>query len=196
MNTVVDNLGYVVKNWWITLLLGILFILGGIGIMLTPLASYIALSIVFSVLLIIGGVMEIAFSVSNKSRIGGWGWFLAAGVIDLVIGIYLIANPAVALAVLPYVLAFWLLFRGISIIGSSLDLKKSRLGNWGWFMFFGILAILCAFYIFWYPAVGAFSIVWFVSFALIFIGITRIMIAFELRKIKKYYKNGRETLVP
>lgn len=188
MDTIKENLIYAVKHWWIPLLAGLLFLLAGIMIMFTPVSTYITLSILFSMFLIIAGVLEIVFAVRNKNQISGWGWYLAGGVIDLIIGIYLVINPVVSMAILPYILAFWLIFRGISIIGYATALKNYGVKNWGWYIFFGIVAILCSILIFWRPEVGALSIVYMVSLSLIFIGIFRIIMAFELRSIGKKYK--------
>jgi len=194
MNTIKENLIYAVKNWWISLLVGALFVIAGIMIMFTPISSYITLSILFSMFLIIAGVLEVVFAIRNKNNLSGWAWYLAGGIIDLVIGIYLIVNPAVSMAVLPYILAFWLIFRGISIIGYSLDLKKYNVKGWGWYLFFGILAILCAIAIFWQPGVGALSIVYLVAFTMLFIGVFRIVLAFELKSIGKKYRNYKESI--
>ncbi|MCC8153847.1 MAG: DUF308 domain-containing protein, partial [Tannerellaceae bacterium] len=170
------------------LLVGVLFVIAGIMIMFTPISSYITLSILFSMFLIISGILETVFAVRNKNNLSGWGWYLAGGIIDLVIGIYLVINPVVSMAVLPYILAFWLIFRGVSIMGYALDLKKYSVKGWGWYLFFGILALLCAIGIFWQPAVGALSIVYLVSFTMIFIGLFRIILAFELKSIGKNIK--------
>jgi uncharacterized membrane protein HdeD (DUF308 family) len=56
----------VIKHWWISLLPGILFILTGIWVSLTPLASYVALSILFSMLFFVNGVLEILFAIVNR----------------------------------------------------------------------------------------------------------------------------------
>jgi len=37
-----------VKHWWVSLLLGIVFVAAGIWVAMTPLSSYVALSIFFS----------------------------------------------------------------------------------------------------------------------------------------------------
>ena len=45
MKTFIDTINFGVKNWWVSLLLGLLYILIAICLMFTPLASYVALSI-------------------------------------------------------------------------------------------------------------------------------------------------------
>lgn len=189
MKTFIDRIDTAVKYWWLSLLLGILFIIFSIYLMFTPLASYIALSILFSVAMFVSGIFEIAFSISNKNNISSWGWYLAGGIIDLILGIFLMANPGLSMGVLPFVLAFWLMFRGFSATGYAMDLKRYGTRSWGWYLAFGILAILCSIAIIWQPAFGAFTLVYMVAYALLIIGIFRIMVAFELRKL---HKHGQE----
>lgn len=195
MKTFIDRIDSAVKYWWLSLLLGILFIIFSIYLMFAPLASYIALSILFSVSMFVSGLFEIAFAISNKNNISSWGWYLAGGIIDLILGIFLMANPGLSMSVLPFILAFWLMFRGFSATGYSMDLKRYGTRNWGWYMAFGILAILCSIGIIWQPGIGAFTLVYMVAYALLIIGIFRVMLAFELRSLHKHAKEQSDTYV-
>lgn len=192
MKTFIDKIDYAVKYWWLSLLLGILFIIISIYLMFTPLASYIALSILFSVSMFVSGVFEIAFAFTNRGNISSWGWYLAGGIIDLILGVFLMINPGLSMSVLPFVLAFWLMFRGFSATGYSMDLKRYGTRNWGWYMAFGILAILCSIGIIWQPGIGAFTLVYMIAYALLIIGIFRIMVAFELKNLHKRGKDSIE----
>ena len=66
MKTVFDGIEHSVKNWWMSLILGILYIGVAICLMFAPLSSYVALSIVFSISMLISGILEILFAISNK----------------------------------------------------------------------------------------------------------------------------------
>ncbi len=181
----IEELKSAVKNWWMSLILGILFIGIALLLMFYPLASYIALSIMFSVCMFIAGILEITFSLSNRRRFPSWGWYLAGGIIDLLLGFFLMLYPGLNLVIIPYIMAFWLMFRGFSAIGFALDLNRFGTKNWGWYLVFGILAILCSLIILWQPAAGAFSIVYIMAFAFLFIGVFRVMLAFDLRDLHK-----------
>ena len=185
MNAFNEKISSAVQNWWVSLLLGLLYILIAICLMFTPLASYIALSMLFSIAMFVSGTLEILFAVSNRKHISSWGWYLAGGIIDLILGIYLMASPGLSMTVLPFILAFWLMFRGFSSTGYAMDLKRFGTGNWGWYMAFGILAILCSLLILWQPAVGALYAVYMISFTFLIIGLFRIMLSFELKNLHK-----------
>ena len=118
METVFNEIKHSVKNWWTSLLLGIVYIIVALWLMFSPLSSYVALSIVFSISMLISGILEIIFSLSNRKGVPSWGWYLVGGIIDLILGIYLIAYPMVSMEVIPFIIAFWLMFRGFSSTGS------------------------------------------------------------------------------
>ncbi|MCP3894595.1 MULTISPECIES: HdeD family acid-resistance protein [Bacteroides] len=185
MKTVFDELNQSIKNWWMSLLLGILYIGVAIALMFSPLGSYIALSIIFSISMLLSGIVEIAFAFSNRKRVSSWGWYLAGGIIDLILGIYLITYPMVSMEVIPFIIAFWLMFRGFSGTGYAMDLKRYGSRTWGWYMTFGILAILCSLLILWQPAVGALYAVYMISFTFLIIGFFRVMVSFELKTLHK-----------
>ena len=66
METVFNEIQHSVKNWWTSLLLGIVYIIVALWLMFSPLSSYVALSIVFSISMLISGILEIIFSLSNR----------------------------------------------------------------------------------------------------------------------------------
>ena len=77
MKTIFDELQQEVKNWWISLILGILYVIVAISLMFSPLSGYAVLSILFSVSMLFSGLLEISFAVSNRRRVSSWGWYLA-----------------------------------------------------------------------------------------------------------------------
>ncbi len=183
-----------INNWWMSLVLGILFIGVAFMLMFMPLEGYVALSIIFSVTMFLCGIFEIAFAVSNKKVLSGWGWYLAGGIIDLILGLLLMCIPALAMGVIPFLVAFWLMFRGFTSAGYSIDLQKLGTNDWGWYLVFGILAILCSFAIIFNPALGALSTIYITAFAFLFIGVFRIMLSFELKRFKGNAKELKEKI--
>jgi len=172
-----------VKNWWIHLLAGILFIIVGCWVISTPISSYVGLSILFSVIMFASGLSELIFVSANSKNLDGWGWYLAAAIFDFLIGLVLVAYPGLTMSVLPLLVAFWLMFKGFSAIGISLDLRHYKVSIWGWLLLAGIIAVLFAFLILMNPAIGGLSIVLTTGLAFISIGVFRIMLALRLRRL-------------
>ena len=132
METVFNEIQHSVKNWWASLLLGIVYIIVALWLMFAPLSSYVALSIVFSISMLISGILEILFAVSNRKGVPSWGWYIVGGIIDVILGIYLIAYPMVSMEVIPFIIAFWLMFRGFSSTGYSIDVTEPATGAGTW----------------------------------------------------------------
>ena len=105
------------------------------------------------------------FRRKQPKNVSSWGWYLAGGIIDMVLGFYLIAYPLLSMEVIPFIIAFWLMFRGFSSIGYAMDLKRYGTRDWGWYIAFGILAVICSLLILWQPAIGAMYAVYMISFA-------------------------------
>ncbi len=184
MTSIISSAISSIKNWWIFLILGVLLLIGGIWVAQTPAKSFLALTVVFITLLLVNGLFQIVFSLSNTKLIGGWGWYLAGGVLEFLLGIYLWSYPVLSVVILPMIVGFWLLFRGITIIGHSTDIKEMGVKGWGWVMTFGILLTIVSFFILMDPVFGVLSVVYFISFAMTFMGIAYIILSFKLKDLK------------
>ncbi len=119
-----------VRNWWLFLITGILFLIAGIWVLLTPLAGYLALNLFFAITLFLAGIFKIYFSVTNKNFISGWGWYLTIGIIDFLLGILLLFHPEISMATLPFLISIWLMFKGTTLIGTAIEIKKFNIPNW------------------------------------------------------------------
>lgn len=173
-----------VKYWWVSLLVGLLAIIVGIWALATPYAAFSGLLVLFEVALIVAGILDIVFAVSNRKVLYGWGWNLAAGILEVLLGLALIAIPMAEVAmVMIYVVGFWILFRSIWAIGASFDLHQVGIRGWGWLLTMGILMALLSFLFLLSPAFGAGFIVIFVGIALLVYGVFRIMLAFDLKAL-------------
>jgi len=182
--SIISSARSVVKNWWISLILGILYLIAGLWVFQTPLESYVSLSLIFSVFILISGISQIAFFISNNSRIKNGGWYLAGGILDLLIGLLLVSHPLMTMAILPFYVGFWLLFQGFMAFGLSFELKAAGISSWGWMLFLGFLTLLFSFLLLANPLIAGLSIVYMTAMAFISAGIFRIFLAFDLKRIK------------
>ena len=98
-----------VKHWYLHLIIGLVFIVAGIWAFTFPAKSYVALTIVFSISFFISGIMEIVFATANRKVMENWGWTLVLGIFTTIVGIMLIANPAISAVTLPLYVGFMLM---------------------------------------------------------------------------------------
>jgi uncharacterized membrane protein HdeD (DUF308 family) len=108
-----------------------------------------------------------------------WGWRLGGGVIDLLIGVFLIVYPLISVEVIPVLMAFWLLFRGLAVIGDAIDMRRYSALRCVTFTVLGVLAIVCALFMLWMPAIGILYALYIVSTAFFVIGLFKIVGSFE-----------------
>ncbi|MDR1757033.1 MAG: HdeD family acid-resistance protein [Culturomica sp.] len=169
------------KYWWVTLLVGILAVVCGLWVFTHPIASYLTLAVYFAVMLFVLGISEIINSIDHK-KTRNWGWGLAMGILDVVIGFILILHIDLSATMLPYVLGFILMYWGIGFIMWAIDLQTLKVKNWGWVLVGGILTMLFAFMIIFHPVLGVWNIVLWTGLALLFGGISAIVLSFSQRR--------------
>ena len=140
----------------ITIILGILLAVGGIYCMLTPAATYAALGWIIGFSMLVEGVGSIV-AWSSFRRLGlANGWTLAAAIISVVMGIFLLSSYALQFAVdmyIAYLIAIWLVFAGVSRIVIAVGMRSRRGKDQarGWVLhavlgaLIAVMGILCIF---------------------------------------------------
>ncbi|MDR3680023.1 MAG: DUF308 domain-containing protein [Flavipsychrobacter sp.] len=179
-----ETIRKIINYWWLILLAGILLVGMGIWIIAFPVQSYLSLSLAFAVCIVMGGGLEIVFSISSYRFHKGWGWTLVSGLIDLFIGGYLFYYPEISMAVLPMIVAFWIFFRGVIAIGNAIEVHRYGFHGWGWLLASGIGIVLLSILVLIVSTLGAAIIIVWTGLAFIFAGIIRILLSLSFRKIK------------
>ena len=192
MLEIIDSMKRKVKNWWISLIVGILVIALGVWCLVSPGESLVGMAYVFVVVFLLGGVMDIILAVSNRKYAYGWGWTLAAGIMETILGVLLLALPTPTITLmLIYLVGFWILFRSIWGIGESCQLQILGIKGWGWLLALSILCVIMSFLFLISPLFGGIFVVVFVGMTVILYGVFRIIVAFKLRQINKSIKELR-----
>ena len=120
---------------------GVLLIVVGVLAVLMPAVAALATALVFAWILIIAGVCEIANAVQTR-RSRGFGWKLFAGVLTLLLGIFIAAGPLAGVVTLALLVGAFLLVSGVTRVVLAWRLRPER--GWGWVMFNGVLSIVLA----------------------------------------------------
>lgn len=176
-----------VRQWWLSLSVGVIYILIGIWTILNPAETYLALTAIFIGGFAIVGVLGVFYAVSNRKKLEHWGWTLMTGLIDLAIAFVLLATPEITEKILPIYIGFVLMFRSIIGIGFSTYLAHFKVRNWGIVLLLSILGVFFSLMMIWDPNFGAKSLVIFTSIALLTVGFAQIGIAYELRRYENLF---------
>ena len=78
-----------VKHWWLLLIAGILCIVAGICVFAFPVESYVALSILFGVLMLVVGAVQLVIASTSGTYLMMKGYFIVGGVLDVILGVFL-----------------------------------------------------------------------------------------------------------
>lgn len=134
------------------LVAGIIMLLLGVFIWFNPFGTMLALAFYLGIGFVLAGGFYIMSSIDIKS-----GWYLLVGVLDLIVGLILMANLGVTAASLPIILALWCLTVGIIQIIGAFEIKRSG-RPWAWSVMMGIAGVIFGLIILAYPLVGAITI--------------------------------------
>lgn len=177
-----------IKHWYIPLLVGIFFVIAGIITISSPTTSLIALSVLFAISFLFGGISEIIFSLSNRHQMYNWGWSLTFGIITLLLGILLLTRPELSITVLIFYIGFTILFRSIASISFSIDMKRYGSQSWSGLLILGILGGIFSFILLLNPGLAGVTIVWFVALSFFFSGMFNVIFSLQLRKVQRRSK--------
>lgn len=167
------------SNWWISLFKGVLLIVFGVWLFESPNENLIKLSFIFGGLILIGGLLEVGLAFKSRNTHEKWNRGLTSGILDILLGAFLMANPSSILFLITLIISIWLIFRGVLSIYYALILKKSQNANWFWGLIFGATLILFGAVFVWHPGFIGFTIGVWAALAFISLGVLRIVFAFN-----------------
>jgi uncharacterized membrane protein HdeD (DUF308 family) len=176
------------RNWWASVIIGILAIVLGVWCLAMPGSSLVAMTVIFIITFLLSGCFEIWFAIANRGT-DGWGWSLAGGVLDLLIGILLAVLPVPTITVvLIWFIGFWLMLRSIIGIRMVSKLRKWGMKEWGGPIAAAVLGSIAALLFLISPTFGGIMIVLFAGCGFILYGVFRIWLGIKLRKINNEAK--------
>lgn len=168
--------------WWVPMLFGVIFIITGIWILRSPVESYEQITKMIGVIILVSGTTQILFTIGNRKAIPGWEFQTVGGLIDLVIGIILILNPAILLKIITLFVGIWLIVNSITLIKRAMEARKVKQNYWKWELGLGLLLLLLAVLFLWHPMMIGFTIAIWSAWAFIILGIFRIALTIRLRR--------------
>ena len=161
---------------------GILLVIIGIAALASPTEAFLALSWIWSILLIAGGVANIIafFAVGNTP---GRGFLMFGGIVELILGIMLVSNGILFTATVAFILLqIWIIFAGIQGIVVAIELKGEGVRGWWTSLIFGILCLILGLLTFASAFAGTTLVGVFVGIGLIVSGITLVTNGFSKKE--------------
>ena len=189
-----DNLtkraGRAVRHWWLLTIAGLLGVAAGIAVFAFPLESYVTLSILFGVLMLVTGAARlIAASVSGNYFMMR-GYVIAGGVVDLLLGIFLCVFPEVSLMLLPIMMGFWLLYNSFIMIGLASDFDTFGVPGAGWITGGAVVLLVLSIIVLVNPfGAGIATVIVLAGSGLIVFGLLTCMLSMKLKDVHRSFES-------
>lgn len=172
------------RYWWVPLISGLIFMGLGIWTLCCPVESLEVLAYVFAICFTLAGLFYIGFACAVSKWSSDWGWTLAIGILEVILGIWLLFLPAEQLTIAFMFLAgFWLLFAAINAVCESFAVSS---GSVGWTIvsvLFLLLTIVFVVIFLSNPVVGGVAVWLWLGLSLISFGVYRIVVAGKLKTL-------------
>ena len=121
---------------------GALLIIAGVICLMNPGTALLTMSLYLGISMLFSGVIDIVIFAKGNRYMAGSGWFLADGILTVLLSLFLLFHQTFTMLTLPYIFGMWLLFSGISKFSGIFHFEKSALN---YANFYGIKIRNCSF---------------------------------------------------
>ena len=172
-----DSLGEALaRNWWLIALRGVLGVIFGVIALVMPVATILALVLLFSAYMVVDGAIAIYAAIRAARKQEGWGFLLFQGIASLAAAAIAFMWPGLTVVAFVLLIAAWSIVSGCLMLAAAMRTEQAR---W-WLVLGGAAALLYGFLMIVAPLSGAVVLTWWLgAFALVF-GVLLIILSFRL----------------
>jgi uncharacterized membrane protein HdeD (DUF308 family) len=103
--------------------LGILLVVGGIVVIVWPGVTFLVVAIIWGITMLVGGIVRAVAAATLRGH--SWGWLVALGVVEAILGIVMLAWPDVTAYVILLLIGIYSMVAGILQIILAFELRKA-----------------------------------------------------------------------
>ena len=162
------------------LIVGIAYTILGVIVWRYPGEAVLGATMYIGIVLMVTGFSYIGMVISGIEK---WGWYLFAGIIDVILGAIILFNPIASASMLVLTVGLWFVFRGALLFAESFSLRKAGYRLWWLNLIVGIVIAFLGWRITGNPLAGTMAVVAYISINLWINGVTMIINAFGLKEI-------------
>lgn len=166
------------RGGWTLVVFGVLALVFGIGTLLWPAVSVLAMVLTFGVLSLADGVVSLISIFRKSVALPNWVLLLYA-VVSIGFGILAISQPAQMAEAMLWLLALWLVIAGIARIVFAVQVRKLVNGEW-MLALSGLLAVALGVLFFARPGIGLATIAIWVAVGALFYGVLQLWVGIKL----------------
>ena len=170
------------SSYLASIIFSVLLIIFGVIIIMNPTGTMTAFALVISILMIISGLTNIFLFISLRDFKGSI-YYLIEGGISIILGIMLLSSQSALENLLPLLVGFWIALKSVTAVVTAVEWKKRSYPAWKSLMAGGIVGILLALLIAAVPKIVSVYISLVIGIAMIIIGVIIILFVFNLKRI-------------
>ncbi len=171
------------------MLAGILCFALGIAVFAFPLESYVTLSILTGVIMLVVGAAQLIVASTSGNYLTMRGYMLVGGLVDLLLGLLLCVYPGVTMALLPVMLGIWMMYHSFMIIAFGGDLETFKVKGSFWTVLGGVILLALSFFVLVNPfSAGVAAVVVLAGTGLLVLGFLLCWMSMILKDIHKDYE--------
>ena len=147
---------------WPLIIIGILMVICGFVIWFTPVGTLVAITMIAGAGFLIAGIVDIAEYFRWKRFAPVPGWTVLYAVLDIIIGILMLAHPVALAGLIPWLVGVGIIAFGAFEAFGAVQARKLPGTPWGWLLFSAIVDIFCGIAFIAFPAMLALFVALFV----------------------------------
>ncbi len=180
--------GRAVQHWWLLTVAGVLAIAAGIAVFAFPLESYVTLSVIFGVLVLLTGVAKLIASSTSGNFFLGRGYVIAGGVIDLLLGLFLCIYPGITIMLLPIMMGLWIMYNSFIMIALAGDFDTFGIPGAGWIVGGSVVMLILSILVLVNPfTAGVATVIVLAGVGLLVFGCLLCALSFKLKTVHEYF---------
>jgi uncharacterized membrane protein HdeD (DUF308 family) len=165
------------RNWWLIALRGALGVAFGLIALIMPVATILALVLLFSAYMLVDAVFAIYAAVRAARQRESWGLLVFQGIASLIAGVIAFLWPGITVLAFVLLIAAWAIVTGCLMLAAAFHTEAAR---W-WLVLGGAAAVLFGILMIVAPLAGAVVLTWWLgAYALVFAA-ALIILSFKLR---------------
>jgi uncharacterized membrane protein HdeD (DUF308 family) len=165
------------RNWWLIALRGALGVVFGLIALIMPVATILALVLLFSAYMLVDGVLAIYAAVRAARQRESWGLLVFQGIASLIAGVIAFLWPGITVLAFVLLIAAWAIVTGCLMLAAAFRTEAAR---W-WLILGGTAAMVFGALMIVAPLAGAIVLTWWLgAYALVFAA-ALIILSFKLR---------------
>lgn len=170
------------KVHWFSLGVGILLVVASLFMFIFPVAQLTALGLFFSIVVLIGGVIELVRYISAPRSTRSI-WSLVNAVVTVLVGVFLMtASASTQAALIPVIVGCWAIILGICRILVGLRARYLSSAASKHMVFSGAFSLILGILVCLFPLLFGSLVVWLVALAILLVGVALIGDFFVSRK--------------